>query len=167
MSGAQFWVQRDESTCRKRCLEIQEVLSETGPATKKFQDIFGLMDKYTDEDSDVSLLDGLAIPSAGPVFVPASNVVVPSASSPLTSANASGECSGTASSTSSSSLMTESVQGTASSCGGGDRKLLSSDMLQKIAENKVAALARRSATRNEPHRSESHDEIFHTMQWLP
>lgn len=51
-------------------MEIQEVLSESWPATKKFQEIFGLMDKYTDEDSDVGLLDGIKIPASGPVLIP-------------------------------------------------------------------------------------------------
>jgi hypothetical protein len=70
MSGYQFWVQRDERTCKVRCREIQDVLSSEGPSTKKFQEIFGLMDKYTDEDSDVTLLNGIQIPASGPVFIP-------------------------------------------------------------------------------------------------
>ncbi len=70
MSGLQFWVQRDERICKIRCMEIQEVLSESWPATKKFQEIFGLMDTFADEDSDVRLLDGIKIPASGPVFIP-------------------------------------------------------------------------------------------------
>ena len=70
MSGYQFWVQRDERTCKVRCREIQDVLSSSDPSTKKFQDIFGLMDKYTDEDADVTLLNGIQIPASGPVFIP-------------------------------------------------------------------------------------------------
>lgn len=57
-----------------RCREIQDVLSSEGPSTKKFQDIFGLMDKYTDEDSDVTLLNGIQIPASGPVFIPEGHV---------------------------------------------------------------------------------------------
>jgi hypothetical protein len=74
MSGYQFWVQRDERTCKVRCREIQDVLSSEDPSTKKFQDIFGLMDKYTDEDSDVTLLNGIQIPASGPVFIPEGHV---------------------------------------------------------------------------------------------
>ena len=71
MSGRQFWVQRDEGVCRKRCREIQNILAESWPATKKFRDIFSLMDMYTDDDSDVALLDGVPIPKSGPVCIPA------------------------------------------------------------------------------------------------
>ena len=64
-----FFVQRDEETCRKRCIDIQEVLVEAMPATKKFAIIVELMGLYTAEDSDASLLTGVASPKQGPVLI--------------------------------------------------------------------------------------------------
>ena len=148
-------------------MEIQEALSEPGPATNKFQDIFGLKDRYTDEDSDVSQLDGLAIPSTGPVFVPAANVILASAFAPSASVNPRCKRESTPSATSAASSLSEADKKIASSRSEGDHEALSSEMLQKIAENKVSALARRSAKRSEAHCTESQEEIFKAVQWLP
>ena len=66
---AMFFVQRGEETCRKRCIEIQEVLAVSMSDTKKYDIIVELMGLYTDEDSDVSLLTGVASPKQGPVLI--------------------------------------------------------------------------------------------------
>ena len=43
---------------------------------EKVSTIIELMDRYTDEDSDVSLMTGVASPKQGPVFIPDETAVV-------------------------------------------------------------------------------------------
>ena len=165
MSSAIFFVQRDEETCKKRCIEIQEVLAGTEPATKKFGIIFQLMDEYTDEDSDMDLLRGVQIPQHGPVYIPAKTPeaqepaaglgsVVPE---PLTSSMGPKPAHQPASS---------STAATASPAGGSPRaSALTADQLALIDKQKKAALERRSQVEADT-RADVQQHIFENMQWL-
>jgi hypothetical protein len=64
-----FWVQRGEEVCRKRCADIQAALSGEGSFNKKYGAVFALIDSYTDEDSNVDLLNGKTLSTSGPVWV--------------------------------------------------------------------------------------------------
>jgi hypothetical protein len=64
-----FWVQRGEEVCRKRCADIQAALSGEGSFNKKYRAVFALIDSYTDEDSNVDLLNGKTLSTSGPVWV--------------------------------------------------------------------------------------------------
>ena len=166
MSSAIFFVQRDEETCRKRCIEIQEVLAEAMPATKKFGIIFQLVDQYTDEDSDVNLLRGVQMPTHGPVCIPAKTAEAqePAAGlacgvpEPLTSSMEPKPPDQPASS---------STAATANPAGGSrGASALTADKVALIEKNKKAALERRSQLQAET-RAGVEQHIFESMQWLP
>lgn len=166
MSSAIFFVQRDEETCRKRCSEIQEVLAEAMPATKKFGIIFQLVDQYTDEDSDVNLLRGVQMPTHGPVFIPAKTAeaqepaaglasVVPEP--PSFSMEPKPPEQPASSSTAANAIPAERRRRSAAA--------LTADQMDLIDKNKKAALDRRSQLQAEG-RESSQQEIFASMQWL-
>ena len=164
--AAMFWVQRDEETCRKRCIDIREVLAANMPATKKFGTIFTLMDQYTDEDSDVNLLMGVQIPTHGPVFIPPKKAVDEDPEARL----AAQVCEPSSSSMEpkpSDQPPTSSSAATASSAGETrGATALSPDKAALIEKNKKAALERKSQMQAEVRRREELT-IFENMQWIP
>ena len=166
MSSAIFFVQRDEETCRKRCREIQEVLAEAMPATKKFGIIFQLVDQYTDEDSDVNLLTGVQMPTHGPVFIPAKTAEAEEPSAGLASVvpeppsfsmDPKPPEQPASSSTAANAMPAERRRRGAAA--------LTADQVDLIDKNKKAALDRRSQLQAEA-RESSQQEIFASMQWL-
>ena len=161
-----FFVQRDEETCRKRCIEIQEILADSMPATKKFGSMFTLMDHYTDEDSDVNLLMGVEIPKQGPVFIPSNTIVDKEPEARLAAQVSSPSSSSmepkpphqpaTSSTAAAASPASESRGATA----------LTSGKAALIEKNKKAALERRALIQAEAQRS-AEQNIFESMQWFP
>ena len=162
-----WFVQRDEETCRKRCLEIQEVLVESMPFQKKFGTIFTLMDTYTDEDSDVNLLKGVKIPTNGPVYLSAS-----AAGDKDTKARLDADIpfqglrdlpdqvlsSATATSSTSASSSPAPEKRTA--------VVLTAEQEETIAKNKKAAQEKKALLAAAAHQIKEL-EIFHAQQWIP
>ena len=166
MSSAVFWIQRDEGTCRKRCRDIQEVLVENLPATKKFSMIFALMDQYTDEDSDVNLLSGVEISKSGPVCIPAKTAAGHAAQDliPLTAPQPS--CNSAVPLTPD---QTDPAVIAAGALKPGEprtavaKSLPYSDVIEK---NRQEALERRARQKAQARDSEQ-QQVFQAMQWLP
>ena len=166
MSSAIFFVQRDEETCRKRCMEIQEVLAEAMPATKKFGMIFQLVDQYTDEDSDVNLSRGVQMPAHGPVCIPATTAEAQKPAAGLASVvpeppSFSMEPKPPELPASSSTAATANP-----AAGSRGASALTADQVDLIEKNKKAALERRSQLQAEA-RESVQQHIFESMQWLP
>jgi len=166
MSSAIFFVQRDEETCRKRCSEIQEVLAEAMPPTKKFGIIFQLVDQYTDEDSDVNLLRGVQMPTHGPVFIPAKTAEAEEPSAGLASVvpeppSFSMEPKPPEQPASSSTAANANPLRT----GSRGASALTADQVDLVNRNKKAALERRVQLQAEA-RESSQQDIFASMQWL-
>ena len=167
MSSAIFFVQRDEETCRKRCSEIQEVLAEAMPATKKFGIIFQLVDQYTDEDSDVNLLRGIQMPTHGPVCIPAKTAEAQEPAAGLASVvpeppSFSMEPKPPEQPASSSTAANANPLRT----GSRGASALTADKMALIEKNKKPALERRSQLQAET-RAGVEQHIFESMQWLP
>ncbi len=165
MSSAIFFVQRDEETCRKRCMEIQEVLAEAMPASKKFGLIFQLVDQYTDEDSDVDLLRGVRIPTHGPVCIPANPAEPQEPAAGLASMvpeppSFSVEPKPPELPASSSTAATANP-----AAGSRGASALTADQIDLIEQNKKVALERRSQLQAEA-REGDQQRIFESMQWL-
>jgi hypothetical protein len=161
-----FFVQRDEETCRKRCIDIQEVLAESMPATKKFSTIFGLMDRYTDEDSDVQLLTGVAIPKQGPVYIPAQTAVV-AVPEPRDDSQVSEPSRYSAVAKSPTPRPSCWAAATiAPACEPRGTLATAPDKAAVIAKNKQAALDRRVQLQAAAGRDREQD-IFEKQQWLP
>ena len=162
-----FFVQRDEETCRKRCIDIQEVLVESMPATKKFSLIFELMDQYTDEDSDVNLLTGVAIPKQGPVSIPAKTAVVADPDARHASQVSEPSTKGARDGKPPDQPLSSSTAATATPAG--EPRGASATTLYKAAliqKNKQAAVDRRSQLQAAAAR-EREQQIFESQQWLP
>jgi len=165
MSSAIFFVQRDEETCRKRCMEIQEVLAEAMPATKKFGMIFQLVDQYTDEDSDVNLLKGVQIPAHGPVCIPPTTAEAEKPTAGLASVVP--EPPSFASELKPPELpASSSTAATANPAAGSlGASALTAIQVELIDKNKKAALERRAQLHAEA-REDDQQHIFESMQWL-
>ena len=161
-----FFVQRDEETCGKRCIEIQEVLAESMPATKKFGTISTLMDQYTDEDSDVNLLMGVRIPTHGPVIIPPKSELDQDPEARL-AAQVSEPSSFLMEPKRPNQPPTSSTAATTSSAGETrGATATTSDKAALIEENRKVALERRSQMQAEARRGKD-QKLFESMQWIP
>ena len=165
MSSAIFFVQRDEETCRKRCMEIQEVLAEAMPATKKFGIIFQLVDQYTDEDSDVNLLTGVQMPTHGPVFIPAKTAEAEEPSAGLASVVPEPPSFSMDPKPPEQPASSSTAANAIPAAGSRGASALTADQVDLIDKNKKAALERRSQLQAEARESGQQD-IFASMQWL-
>ena len=136
------------------------------PATKKFSTIFELMDRYTDEDSDVQLLTGVAIPKQGPVYIPAQTAVV-AVPEPRDDSQVSepSRCSAVAKSP----AHPPSFWTAATTAPAGEPRgtvAAASDKAAVIAKNKQAALDRRVQLQAAAARDRE-QQIFENQQWPP
>ena len=157
----------DEQTCRKRMRDLQEILSESWPATKKFHRILQMMETYEDQDwiewctkrkekEAASVLNGL--PSA-PVHAPADLAASPNKVRILTGLDASP--------TTPSPLLSRGSHDIV----GLPLALPGSNITERdalIEANRHKALERKAqmqAALQEKHRREL--EVMETQQWLP
>ena len=160
-----FFGQRVEDTCRKRCIEIQEVLAESMPDKKKCSTIIELMDRYTDEDSKVNLMTGVAFPKRGAVFIPDKSAVVADPEARLASrVSGPSSCSTDGKPPdqphSSSSAATTTPSG--EPCG---TSATTSDEAALIEKNKPGELYRRAQMQAAFARSKER-QMFECLQWM-